>query len=92
MTVTESLSLTYTITKRLSHTSYSKRFSDTFHFTFHGAMILLCTIFMKVHFILNSSEIICDKNLLSKIQSIKCGRLVINISEGQFDLTQSAVI
>ena len=40
-------------------------------------------IFMKMHFILNSSEVVCDKNPLSKIQSVEHERLAINHSEGQ---------
>ena len=33
---------------------------------------------MKMYFILNSSEVICDNNALSKMKSILCGRLAIN--------------
>ena len=47
-------------------------------------------IFMKLHLILNSFEVPCDKNPLFKIQSVLCGRLAINRSAGQFGLPQSA--
>ena len=44
---------------------------------------------MKIHLILNSFEVLCDKNRLFKIQSVLCGRLAINQSAGQFGLPQS---
>ena len=47
-------------------------------------------IFMKMLLILNSFEVLCDKNPLFKIQSVLCGRLAINHSAGQFGLPQSA--
>ena len=63
-------------------------------------------IFMEMHLILKSFEVICDNidiekgllyiygdnNPLSKIQSILRGRLAINHSAGQFSLPQSAVM
>ena len=39
-------------------------------------------IFMKMHLILNSIEVLCDKNPLFKIQCVLCGRLAINHSAG----------
>ena len=47
---------------------------------------------MKMLLILNSSEVLCDKNPLFKIQSVLCGRLAINHSAEQFGLPQSAVM
>ena len=49
-------------------------------------------IFMKMLLILNSFEVLCDKNPLFKNQSVLCGRLAINHSAGQFGLHQSAVM
>ena len=55
-------------------------------------MIMLLHDFHKMHLILSSSEVLCDKNPLFKIQFIMCGRLAINHSVGQFGLPQSAVM
>ena len=47
---------------------------------------------MKMHLILNSLKVLCDKNPLFKIQSVLCRRLAINHSAGQFGLPLSAVM
>ena len=39
-------------------------------------------IFMKMLLILNSFEVLCEKNPLFKIQSALCGRLAINTVQG----------
>ena len=55
-------------------------------------MIMLLHDFHENDFILTSSELLCDQNPLSRIQSILCGKLAINHSVGQFGLPHSAVM